>query len=205
MVGSVEFAETYEQILTSQALAYINLDTAVTGHDFFQISASPSFSSLMERITKQVTIEKTNLTVYDLWKPTELEILGSGSDQTAFLCHLGISSMDMRFDSENDEYTSVYHSNYDSFYWFERFGDPLFTFHAATAKVYGGVAISFAEEKTVPLNATDFANGLQQYIASIASVSSQVNWGPLFTSASLFSDAAAEIESERALQDSLSP
>jgi N-acetylated-alpha-linked acidic dipeptidase len=63
--------------------------------------------------------------------------LGSGSDFTPFFQHLGITATDLGIEGENDGYDGVYHSNYDSFYWMEHFGDPTFEYHASLTRVWG--------------------------------------------------------------------
>jgi N-acetylated-alpha-linked acidic dipeptidase len=83
--------------------------------------------------------------------------LGSGSDYTVFVDHLGIPSIDFGF---NGAY-GTYHSVYDNFRWMEKYGDPEFLYHAAAAKLWGLMAMRLAGADLVPLRFTSYANDLQ--------------------------------------------
>jgi len=93
-------------------------------------------------------IPKSGNTIYQQWQDRAKEqrgeadqsraeapigALGSGSDFTPFLQHLGIASTDMGFGGDY----GVYHSSYDSFYWMAHFGDPTFRYHVAAGTVVG--------------------------------------------------------------------
>ncbi len=64
-----------------------------------------------------------------------LEALGSGSDFTPFLQHIGIASLNVGFGGESEG--GIYHSIYDDFAWYSRFGDPDFTYSRALAQSVG--------------------------------------------------------------------
>src|SRR4029077_19749769 len=80
--------------------------------------------------------------------------LGSGSDYTPFLQHLGIASTDMGFGGDY----GVYHSAYDSFYWMVHFGDPTFGYHVAAAQLWGTMTLRLAAAPAVPFDYTDYGN-----------------------------------------------
>src|SRR3954466_933793 len=86
--------------------------------------------------------------------------LGSGSDYTPFLQHLGVASTDMGFGGDY----GVYHSAYDSFYWMSKFGDPAFQYHVAAAQVWGTVALRLANASGLPFDYTDYAAQLQEFL-----------------------------------------
>jgi len=90
-----------------------------------------------------------------------LGALGSGSDYTPFLQHLGISSLDFGFSGESDY--GVYHSAYDSFDHFRRFVDPAFAYEVALAKVAGRTVLRAAQADLLPTRAADFARSIAGY------------------------------------------
>jgi N-acetylated-alpha-linked acidic dipeptidase len=93
--------------------------------------------------------------------------MGSGSDFTAFQDFAGIPSIDLGFSFGSDSAVYHYHSNYDSFDWMERFGDPSFAYHATIAKVWALVAAKLVETPVLQLNATEYSIGLEKYIDSV--------------------------------------
>ncbi len=63
--------------------------------------------------------------------------MSTWSTYQLYFQHVGIPSMHIQFDSADGMYEGVYHSNYDSFYWYSHWGDPTFEYHASLAKVFG--------------------------------------------------------------------
>ena len=90
----------------------------------------------------------------------QLNPLGSGSDYTAFLDHLGVPSLDAGFSGRY----GVYHSIYDDFFWMEKFGDPEFVIHATAARLYTLVAMRAAGAEVVPLRFTPYGEALREYV-----------------------------------------
>jgi N-acetylated-alpha-linked acidic dipeptidase len=93
--------------------------------------------------------------------------MGSGSDFTAFQDFAGISSIDMGFGAGEKAAVYHYHSNYDSFDWMERFGDPGFTYHATIARAWALVAAKLIETPVLALCASDYGLGLAKYIDAV--------------------------------------
>lgn len=98
--------------------------------------------------------------------------MGSGSDFTAFQDFAGIPCIDMGFGGGNlgggkNSPIYHYHSNYDSFDWMERFGDPSFQYHATIARIWGLVAANLVETPVLQLNATEYALGLIRYVEAV--------------------------------------
>jgi N-acetylated-alpha-linked acidic dipeptidase len=91
----------------------------------------------------------------------DLEALGSGSDYTPFLQHLGITSLNLGFQGEA-EY-GVYHSAYDSFDHFRRFVDPTFEYGVALAEVAGRLTLRASESQLLPAKESDFAASIAAY------------------------------------------
>jgi len=182
LIGSTEWAEDNAAELKEKAVAYLNMDSAVSGPNF-SASSVPSLWKLIRAAAEDVNDPKTGKDVYEAWKEHNRENLpdtdlydangtekplpeprigplGSGSDYTPFLQHLGVPSLDMSF---NGDY-GVYHSAYDSFYWMSHFGDPTFQYHVAAAQVWGTVALRLAGANSLPLDYTDYAKQLRDFV-----------------------------------------
>src|SRR6202044_3192370 len=91
----------------------------------------------------------------------KLGALGSGSDFTPFLQHLGVNSLDLGFEGETDY--GVYHSAYDSFDHFRRFVDPTFEYGVALAKVAGRLMLRASQAQLLPARESDFAASIAGY------------------------------------------
>lgn len=189
LIGSTEFAEQHAQEL-SRAVAYFNMDVGVSGPDF-AASSVPSLKQYLREVAKSVPSPKGG-SVYDQWRATEekkeqerrdraaaeaagngsrepatspakdvkVGDLGSGSDYTAFLQHLGVPSADI---SSRGPY-GVYHSTFDDFAWFTKFGDPTFAYEQEMARVYGLEAIRMASVDVLPLNYEDYGKEIVEYV-----------------------------------------
>lgn len=169
LVGSTEWVEQYLPWLSHSTVAYLNVDVGAVSTTF-RASAAPVLNKALTEITKDVqspnqTIEGS--TVYDLWDK-KISTMGSGSDFTAFQDFAGIPSVDMGFSgarSKNAVYH--YHSNYDSYAWMVKYGDPSFKYHVAAAKLWALLAAKLVEEPIIAFNATDYALGLARYLDSV--------------------------------------
>ena len=177
LLGSTEWVEYHADELQQKAVLYINSDA--NGRGFLQAGGSQALEPAFTEIIKDVNDPKTNVSVYDrrksydiinassaktkkelLAKNTfELEALGSGSDFSPFVQHIGIPSMNLGFGGEDDG--GEYHSIYDSYDLYKRFKDPTFEYGVALAKVAGRTTLRFANAATLPF---DFRN-LQKTIA----------------------------------------
>src|SRR5882672_3439285 len=140
---------------------------------------------LINSAAQDVRDPKTGGSVYDAWRNRAREnapdselfddngnekparaprigALGSGSDYTPFLQHLGIASLDMGFGGEDNGGT--YHSIYDSFAHYQRFGDPDFVYGIALAQTAGRAVLRLAEADVLPFEFTAFADTLGRYV-----------------------------------------
>jgi len=90
----------------------------------------------------------------------QMNPLGSGSDYTAFLDHLGVPSLDVGF---NGRY-GVYHSIYDDFFWMEKFGDPEFVTHRTAAQLYTLIAMRAAGAEVVPMKFVPYGEAIREYV-----------------------------------------
>jgi N-acetylated-alpha-linked acidic dipeptidase len=181
LLGSTEWAEHHAEELKQKAVAYINMDSAVSGPNFGAASV-PSMWRLIRSSTRAVR-NSNGKTVYQEWQDRAREqnpepdltsaaagtdtpvaearigALGSGSDYTPFLQHLGIPSIDMGFGGDY----GVYHSAYDSFYWMSHHGDPTFNYHVMAAQLWGTVAMRLANAPALSFNYRDYASQVGDY------------------------------------------
>jgi N-acetylated-alpha-linked acidic dipeptidase len=182
LLGSTEWAEEYADELKQKAVVYLNIDVAVSGPNF-GASSVPSMWKLIRAATRDVKDPKSGKTIYQRWQDRAREqlpeaeltdaetgsdtqiaearigALGSGSDYTPFLQHLGIPSSDMGFGGDY----GVYHSAYDSFYWMTHFGDPTFAYHVTAAQLWGTVAMRLSDAAGLPLDYRDYALQVREY------------------------------------------
>ena len=120
--------------------------------------------------------------------------LGSGSDYTVFLQHLGVPSADV---SSTGSY-GVYHSAFDNFNWFKKFGDPDFVYEQEMARVFGISIIRMADADVLPYDYEEYAKEIVSYIDSArkkaqAEFAGQtVNFGEASDAAHHFERAAAK-------------
>jgi N-acetylated-alpha-linked acidic dipeptidase len=185
LVGSTEWVEELATELKENAVAYLNLDAAVSGVHF-GASSVPSLWKLMRAAARDVKDPKTGKSVYQQWqdrarenRPEDEEntrearigALGSGSDYTPFLQHLGIASTDMGFSGDY----GVYHSAYDSFYWMDHFGDPGFHYHVAAAQMWGTLAMRLAEADGLQFDYTDYAAQVREFFNEALRIANRRN------------------------------
>ncbi|KAI1453375.1 Zn-dependent exopeptidase [Annulohypoxylon moriforme] len=198
LVGSTEFGEHHAGWLTENCVAYINVDEATNGGNILGAYGSPLLAhALRETAAFIPSPVNEGKTVYDDWLRLQQEtsehldhpnltVMGTGSDYTVFFHHLGISSIDILF---NQRGTAVYpyHSNYDSYYWVDRFGDPGFKKHLAMARLWGLLTVKLAGVPVLPFRASDYSNALKQHIKSLSEKGiSGLQLGPLEKSTSRF-------------------
>jgi N-acetylated-alpha-linked acidic dipeptidase len=93
--------------------------------------------------------------------------MGSGSDFTAFQDFAGIPSIDIGFNSAPGAAVYHYHSNYDSFHWMEKYGDPGFIYHRTMAQVLGVITAQLADLPIISFRAADYARALDRYVKKV--------------------------------------
>ncbi|KAL0729683.1 hypothetical protein Bca4012_025776 [Brassica carinata] len=161
LIGSTEWVEENREMLASRAVAYLNVDCAVSGPGF-RASSTPQLDELIKQAAREVQDpDNTTQTIYDSWVGSSnsgvIGRLGDlTSDYAAFVQHVGVPAADMRFGGGYP----VYHSMYDDFTWMEKFGDPTFQRHVAMASVLGLVALRLADEELLPFNYVSYASEL---------------------------------------------
>ena len=168
LIGSTEWVEEYIPWLSKAAVAYLNVDVGSRGPRF-AAAASPILNKALYEATSLVQSPNQTIagqTVRDLWTG-HISTMGSGSDFTAFQDFAGIPSVDLGFAPSLDSAVYHYHSNYDSFAWMDKYGDPDWHYHVAITKVWALFAAALIETPLIPFNATDYATGLSTYLSSV--------------------------------------
>lgn len=180
LIGSTEWAEQHAAEL-AHAAAYFNMDVGVSGSKF-EASAVPSLKRFIKEIAQEVPSPKGG-TVFDQWQKSTrasdvlpagqaenkpnlssadvlITNLGSGSDYSAFLQHLGIPSTDI---GSTGPY-GVYHSTFDDFQWFTKFADPDFVNEQEMARIFGLQAIRMADADVLPYDYEEYGKTIVSYI-----------------------------------------
>ena len=182
LLGSTEWAETHAKELQSKAVVYINSDG--NGRGMLSADASYTMQELVNQVAADVKDPETGATARDrATAALQVEALasgardelktrakkaatsgnlpmadmGSGSDYSPFVQHLGIASIDIGYSGEGES-GGVYHSAYDTFEHYDRFGDPGFAYGVALAETNGRLSLRVADADLVPLQASDFAD-----------------------------------------------
>tara|TARA_B100001029_G_C15051903_1_gene451383 strand:- start:137 stop:2218 length:2082 start_codon:yes stop_codon:yes gene_type:complete len=161
LIGSTEWVEQMREELSAKGVAYLNFDGAVSGKKF-GASSAPSLKKLIVDATKEVKYPYSDETVFSFWKREEqneeppIGNLGGGSDHVAFYMHLGIPSM-----SGGSGGTTLYHSNYDSFHYYENFVDPEFKMGQTIEKIAGIMALRLANSEIILYDVERYAKDLK--------------------------------------------
>ncbi len=184
LLGSTEWVEDHAAELTNKAVAYINSDS--TGKGTLGIGGSHTLEHFMNDVARSVADPKGKGSAWDAQKATrekaaitdeakrelreraDLRIgaLGSGSDYTAFVDHLGIASLNLGFGGESSG--GIYHSIYDSFAWYKKFSDGDFTHTRALAQVAGTAMLRLADAEVLPFEFTNLADTIGNYADDVA-------------------------------------
>ncbi|MGH9549673.1 MAG: transferrin receptor-like dimerization domain-containing protein, partial [Terriglobales bacterium] len=187
LIGSTEWGEQHETELAN-AVAYFNMDVAVSGSKF-GASSVPTLKQFIRDVTRVVPSPKGGM-LYDDWRrssqsgadaeprptqdigstdrapaaPGRVDVpvgdLGSGSDYTVFLQHLGVPSSDV---SSSGSY-GVYHSVFDNFNWFKKFGDPDFSYEQEMARVFGLEVIRMSDVDVLPYDYGEYGKEIGAYV-----------------------------------------
>ncbi|HEY3731952.1 MAG TPA: M28 family metallopeptidase [Steroidobacteraceae bacterium] len=200
LLGSTEWAETHAQELREHAVAYLNSDESERG--FLRVGGSHSLQRLVNEVSAGIHDPQTDGSVqarararlrvqaFEDPKASDrarrlaqlaasgadlpLDALGSGSDFTPFLQHLGIASLDVEYVGEGEQ-EGVYHSAYDTFDHFMRFGDPGFHYEVAQAQTLGHLALRLADADVLPLQTADLATEVQNYLQELHKLASDAS------------------------------
>ena len=182
LLGSTEWVEAHAAELTAKGVVYINTDS--NGRGFLGIGGSHTLEKFINQVGKDVPDPQTKVSVWERLRANrivngsaaarrealeraDLRIapLGSGSDYTPFLQHLGIASLNIGFGGEDGG--GSYHSIYDSFEHYSRFGDPGLQYGVALAKVCGHATLRLASADVLPFEFSNFAETIDQYSSDV--------------------------------------
>jgi N-acetylated-alpha-linked acidic dipeptidase len=197
LLGSTEWAETHAAELKAKAVFYLNSDTNGRGflgvggnHDlehFVTLAANDvtdpeTHVSVAQRLRAHMRIEALSPSSHDPSavarikadariaadprRDIPIDPLGSGSDYSAFLEHLGVPSLNVEYGDEGSS-GGVYHSRYDTFEHYDRFGDPGFVYEGVLAKTVGRLIMRAADTDLPIQNATDFSDTVAGYVTEL--------------------------------------
>jgi len=163
---STEWVEEYTPWLKAAAVSYLNIDVGVSGTvpDF---SASPELHPLITETAKKVIWPHgEKRTIHDVWKENtgKIDPLGAQSDYTAFVHRGGISAMDIG--TTRGPLDPIYHthSNFDSYHWMTKFGDPRFAKHKAIGQFLTLMLFHLVDDDLVPLDPINFGKEMKAWL-----------------------------------------
>ncbi|MDE2500455.1 MAG: M28 family peptidase [Alphaproteobacteria bacterium] len=194
LLGSTEWAETHQAELKQKAVVYINSDSNARG--ILEVGGSQDLEHLVNGVADAVTDPETGVSIgermraklrddalnpnardkeqakavakmaADPNRDLPIEGLGSGSDYSSFLQHLGLPALDLGFGGEGNS-GGVYHSRYDTFEHHSRFVDPGFVYEAVLAKTIGRLVLRAADAELPVERAGDFAGEMAVYLGEV--------------------------------------
>lgn len=164
LIGSTEHVESRMGEMRHETVAYINLDTAVSGIKF-HASGSPLLEKALKTTLARIADPATNRSIRDTWdeEGQKLEGLGAGSDFVAFQDIAGVPSLDLEW--VGDEFP--YHSCYDNYEWMTKFGDPHWTYHKSMAQVVALLILELADHALLPLDVEAYSKAMSSYIDAL--------------------------------------
>jgi N-acetylated-alpha-linked acidic dipeptidase len=182
LLGSTEWAETHADELAQKAVVYINSDT--NGRGYLFASGSHSLEKFVNDVSKDVTDPEAHVSAWkrrqagqlmngsaqarrDARNREDIRIgaLGSGSDYSSFLQHLGIAALNMSYGGEDDG--GIYHSTYDDFYWFTHFSDTSFVYGKLLAQTNGTAVMRLADADVIPFAFSNLAETMSGYLKDL--------------------------------------
>jgi N-acetylated-alpha-linked acidic dipeptidase len=186
LTGSTEWGEQFAEDLKKKLVAYLNVDESVAGAATtagpeglsFSPAAVASLAPMLVEASKDVRAP-SGKSLYEAWRATAMRDLktgsppfdsalvetriGSGSDHTVFLNHLGRPVINLGFTGDY----GVYHSTYDDYYWMSHIGDPSFEYHVALTRIWGIVALRLANADVLPFDFGFNAAALEQFLREL--------------------------------------
>ncbi|HEY2013992.1 MAG TPA: transferrin receptor-like dimerization domain-containing protein [Bryobacteraceae bacterium] len=185
LLGSTEWAEAHAQELQRNGAIYINSDG--NGRGYLEVEGSHTLEKFVNGVARDIDDPESHVSVWkrlqsrrlagsanappqerqELRSRADLRIgaLGSGSDYTAFLDHLGIASVNLGFGGEDGG--GIYHSIYDDFYWYSHFADSDFVYGRALAQTIGTTVMRLAGAELLPFDFDDFTDTLRRYVDEV--------------------------------------
>jgi N-acetylated-alpha-linked acidic dipeptidase len=216
LLGSTEWVETHAGELKQKAVVYLNTDSTSKG--WLNVGGSHSLERFVNEAARAIQQPGGKGSVWEAMKERRLAqartdadkkelneradlrigALGSGSDYTPFIQHLGIASMNSGFGGDGGG--GVYHSIYDSFAWYTKFGDPTFEYGRALAQVNGTMLMRLSDAEVLPFEFTNLAETIGRYVDEIEKLAArskpprEIDLSALRTSVKSLTDAARRYE-----------
>ncbi|HLK19659.1 MAG TPA: transferrin receptor-like dimerization domain-containing protein [Bryobacteraceae bacterium] len=182
LLGSTEWAETHADELRTKAAVYINSDS--NGRGFLGIEGSHTLEKFINGVARDIEDPESKLSVWKRMQASRLAhpeagdhqearnrpdlrigALGSGSDYTAFLDHIGIASLNLGFGGEDGG--GIYHSVYDDMYWFSHFADTNFVYGRALAQTVGTAVLRLSGAELLPFDFDNLTETIRRYIDEV--------------------------------------
>ena len=218
LLGSTEWAETHAATLRERAVVY--LGTGINTRGIFAAGGSHALETLVNDVAHAVPDRSHDASIHqraagairatgapgdreDLRRSGRLRLaaLGLGSDFTPFLQHLGIASLDYAFEGEAD--SGVYHSIYDNFDFYDRFGDPGYAYGLALAEAGGRTMLRLANAAVLPFDFGGMSHAIATYVAELEppAAAAGLDIAPLKESSAALGRSAARFARARAIVD----
>ena len=185
LIGSTEFVEKHADELSRKLVVYLNSDSTGKGH--FGAGGSHTLESFVAEVAHDVNDPVSGRRLSETMrehphaqpplghavsetKPADqdwhLEALGSGSDYTSFLQHLGIASLNFGF-MDDDGAGGIYHSSYDTYHWYTHFSDTDFAYGKTLSAITAVSLMRLGDAALVPFQFRVFADTLSRYVEEI--------------------------------------
>ena len=183
LLGSTEWAETHRDDLGEKGVVYINTDS--TGKGWLNMAGSHTLQKFLNEVARGIEDPERGVSLFEAARARRLETaanpdarqeieqsddlrlaaLGSGSDYTVFIDHLTMASLNLGFGGDSPG--GVYHSNYDTFHWYNKFSDKDFVFGRALSQLIGTSMLRLANAAILPFGFTDLADAMRDYVSEI--------------------------------------
>ncbi len=181
LTGSTEWGEQFRDELRQKAVAYLNVDSSASGPNL-ELSAVGTLAPMIVELTRDLTTP-AGTSLYEAWRAAgagggsitsgartdgELVVtrIGSGSDHTVFINHVGLPVVDMSF---NGPY-GVYHSAYDSHRWVATIGDPGFKYAHLMTQLWGTLALRLANAPLLPFDVASYAEAVTRFVGALGDI-----------------------------------
>ena len=182
LIGSTEWVEKHRRDLDGKAVAYLNTDG--NGRGFVSIGGSHTLEAFFNEVMASVMDPQTDVSLLerrrarvaitgdekqreelDSRENIRLSPLGSGSDYTPFLQHLGIASANFSFGGESAH--GSYHTLYDTYEHYTRYRDPGFVYGVTLAELGGRSTLRLANARVLPFQFGGLADNLNLYVTEL--------------------------------------
>lgn len=188
LLGSTEWGEAHADELKQHAVAYFNSDG--NGRGYFRVEGSHSLENFVNDVAKDIQDPETKMSVWkrvrlvdisratsqnrtEIRSRTDMRIpaLGSGSDYTVFIDHLGVASVNFGYGGEDEG--GQYHSVYDDFYYYTHFLDTDFSYGRALAQTAGTMVMRMADADMLPFQFSDLADTVHLYVTQLKALATE--------------------------------